>query len=456
MAGEMDKTGQPCEECRSGLAKSPISGEHMRLSFDLPNNSSPAGLHTQQHPKRPESIFYSRSEHGSSVHLMLGGLEDNPSSVKLRELFSGLSVETGLQSDRLFHNTPVARLYEDALKFEEGSAITSSGALATFSGARTGRCPKDKRVVAENGSDADVWWGPVNIPLDEHTFMINRERAVDYLKTRKRIYVFDGYAGWDPQYRIKVRVICARAYHALFMNNMLIRPTEAELETYGKPDFTILNAGAFPANRYTSGMTSETSVTLNFHTREMVILGTEYAGEMKKGIFTVMHYLMPKQGVLSLHSSANCGAAADDVTLFFGLSGTGKTTLSADVARRLIGDDEHCWSDHGIFNIEGGCYAKCIHLTRGTPRGARAPNPAGRVGARDLRRHPLRQRPRELHVGRPPRARPNRLVAWTRSAARSTTTTARSRRTRAPPTPSSTSPTPRSRASPGTPRTLSC
>ena len=147
------------------------------------------------------------------------------------------------------------------------------------------------------------------------------------------------------------------------MNNMLIRPTASELAEFGEPDFTIFNAGGFPANRYTTGMTSTTSVSLNFARREMVILGTQYAGEMKKGVFTVMHYLMPKRGVLSLHTSANEGPKGD-VSLFFGLSGTGKTTLSADPHRNLIGDDEHCWSDDGVFNIEGGCYAKTIDLSR--------------------------------------------------------------------------------------------
>ena len=197
--------------------------------------------------------------------------------------------------------------------------------------------------------------------MPEKVWRINRERAVDYLNTRSRIYVFDGYAGWDPRYRIKVRVVCARAYHCLFMRNMLIRPTEEQMKTYGSPDFTIYNAGAFPANRYTAGMTSSTSVAINFKSHEMVILGTEYAGEMKKGIFTVMFYLMPiKHDVLTLHSSANEGINGD-VTLFFGLSGTGKTTLSADPNRALIGDDEHCWSEHGVFNIEGGCYAKVFH-----------------------------------------------------------------------------------------------
>jgi len=270
----------------------------------------------------------------------------------------------GFDMDKIHlkRNAPVAALYEDAIR-KEGAIISSSGALINFSGKKTGRSPKDKRIVYEDSSKDDVWWGPVNIKMDEHTFEINRERAIDYLNTREDIYVFDGFAGWDPKYRIKVRVICARAYHALFMHNMLIRPTQEELKNFGEPDFIIYNAGQFPANRFTSGMTSSTSVEINFKRREMVILGTEYAGEMKKGIFSVMHYLQPvKFGQLSLHSSANEGPNGD-VSLFFGLSGTGKTTLSADPQRRLIGDDEHVWSDTGVFNIEGGCYAKCIGLS---------------------------------------------------------------------------------------------
>ncbi|KAK9382920.1 ATP-utilizing phosphoenolpyruvate carboxykinase [Kockiozyma suomiensis] len=261
------------------------------------------------------------------------------------------------------HNPSIPALYEDALVYEQGSAISSAGALVASSGAKTGRSPKDKRLVDEPTSNGDVWWGPVNTKLSPEVWKINRERAVDYLNTRSRLYVIDAFAGWDPKYRIKVRVVCARAYHALFMRNMLIRPTAEELKTFGIPDFTIYNGGAFPANRFTSGMTSSTTVDINFQDKEMVILGTEYAGEMKKGILTVMFYLMPvKYNVLTLHSSANEGKSGD-VTLFFGLSGTGKTTLSADPARLLIGDDEHCWSDTGVFNVEGGCYAKCLDLS---------------------------------------------------------------------------------------------
>ncbi|KDQ53590.1 hypothetical protein JAAARDRAFT_39279 [Jaapia argillacea MUCL 33604] len=273
--------------------------------------------------------------------------------------------QAGFDMDRVTikRNAPVAQLYEDAVR-NEGAIISSNGALINFSGKKTGRSPKDKRIVYEETSRDDIWWGPVNIKMDEHTFEINRERAIDYLNTRENVYVFDGYAGWDPKYRIKVRVICARAYHALFMHNMLIRPTEEELANFGTPDFIIYNAGQFPANRFTKGMTSTSSVEINFKRMEMVILGTEYAGEMKKGVFSVMHYLQPvKFGQLSLHSSANVSLDNGDVTLFFGLSGTGKTTLSADPRRQLIGDDEHVWSDSGVFNIEGGCYAKCINLT---------------------------------------------------------------------------------------------
>jgi len=274
--------------------------------------------------------------------------------------------DAGLKPTVVYHNLTPAELYEQALKYEPGTHIMASGALAALSGAKTGRSPRDKRIVREPGSADNIWWnagdnGSPNFEMDAHTFLLNRERAIDYLNMLDRIYVFDGFAGWEAGSRIKVRVVCGRAYHALFMHNMLIRPSDAELASFGSPDFTILNAGAFPVNRYTSYMSSSTSVDVNLASREMVILGTQYAGEMKKGIFSVMHYLMPKRGILSLHSGCNVGRDGD-VTLFFGLSGTGKTTLSTDPARPLIGDDEHCWSDDGVFNIEGGCYAKCIGL----------------------------------------------------------------------------------------------
>jgi phosphoenolpyruvate carboxykinase (ATP) len=269
----------------------------------------------------------------------------------------------GIHVGRVLRNASPAMLYEMGLRHEHGTAITDSGSLVALSGKKTGRSPNDKRIVDEPGSTGDIWWGDVNIKLDDHTFQILRERAVDYLNTRPHLYCVDGFAGWDPAHRIKIRVICARAYHALFMWNMLIRPTPQELATFGEPDYVIYNGGGFPANRYTTGMTSTTSVVLHFGKKEFVILGTEYAGEMKKGVFTIMNYLMPKKGALSMHCSATEARDGRDTSILFGLSGTGKTTLSADPKRRLIGDDEHCWTDDGIFNIEGGCYAKVINLS---------------------------------------------------------------------------------------------
>jgi phosphoenolpyruvate carboxykinase (ATP) len=270
----------------------------------------------------------------------------------------------GISINEIHRNASPAFLYEAALRFEKGSTISSTGALIAYSGKKTGRSPTDKRVVDEPEVRDDVWWGNVNIKLDPHSFLVNRERAVDYLNTRERLYVVDGYAGWDPKHQLKIRIVCARAYHALFMHNMLIRPTAEQLAAFGDPDYVIYNAGGFPANRHTQGMTSTTSVDLSFARREFVILGTEYAGEMKKGVFTIMNYLMPKTGVLSMHCSATQARDGGDTSILFGLSGTGKTTLSADPKRLLIGDDEHCWTDTGVFNIEGGCYAKVIKLSK--------------------------------------------------------------------------------------------
>lgn len=270
----------------------------------------------------------------------------------------------GLTVERVLRNPDCSTLYEEAIRREPGTTISQYGALIAYSGEKTGRSPKDKRVVKHPDSEQDVWWGPVNFPLDELTFHINRERAIDYLNTRDTLYCVDAFAGWDAATRIKTRVICARPYHALFMSNMLILPTAAELANYGEPDVVIYNAGAFPANRHTTGMTSKTSVDLNLASREVVILGTEYAGEMKKAIFTYMNYVLPKNGILSMHCSATAEIDSEKSSVLFGLSGTGKTTLSTDPRRRLIGDDEHGWSDEGIFNIEGGCYAKAIYLSR--------------------------------------------------------------------------------------------
>jgi len=271
--------------------------------------------------------------------------------------------EYGITVAKIYRNLPSSFLYEHAIRYEKDACLAESGALVAYSGGKTGRSPKDKRVVKSPESEHDVWWGPVNMPLDHHSFEINRERAIDYLNTRQRLYCMDGFAGWDPKYRIKVRVVCSRPYHALFMHIMLIRPTREELANFGKPDFLICNAGAFPANRLTAGVESKTSICLSLEDRELIILGTEYAGEMKKGVFTIANYLAPKHGLLSMHCSATADPATGKSSLMFGLSGTGKTTLSADPKRALIGDDEHVWSDDGIFNIEGGCYAKAVNLS---------------------------------------------------------------------------------------------
>ena len=266
----------------------------------------------------------------------------------------------GINANRVRRNPSPEQLYEHAAA-NEGAVVLDSGALATFSGDKTGRSPKDKRIVVQEPSQSDVWWGSVNIAMSPEGFHACRERALDFLRTRPEVFVVDGYAGWDPDHRVKVRAVCARAYHALFIHNLLIRPDPVELADFGEPDLLLLNAGDQPAPPGTPGVSSTTSVALDLDRGEMVILGTNYAGEMKKGIFTAINYWMPTKGTLSMHCSANQGTTGD-VALFFGLSGTGKTTLSSDPDRRLIGDDEHCWSDQGVFNIEGGCYAKCLDL----------------------------------------------------------------------------------------------
>jgi len=269
----------------------------------------------------------------------------------------------GIKKQRIHYNLTPAEYYEYCLK-ESGTSVTSTGALSAISGIKTGRSPKDKRIVLDN-TTKDIWWDShsPNIKMDSKTFLINRETAICYLNNQDDIFIFDGYAGWDPEHRIKVRIVAERAYHALFMHNMLIRPTPLELKTYGEPDYTIYNAGKFPCNRFADYMTSSTSIDFDFTRKEIIILGTQYAGEMKKGIFTIMHFIMPKKNILSLHSGTN-ESKEGDVSIFFGLSGTGKTTLSTDKHRFLIGDDEHCWTEKGIFNIEGGCYAKCIGLSK--------------------------------------------------------------------------------------------
>lgn len=279
----------------------------------------------------------------------------------------------GITNKNILINPPVNLLYENALKEDPvdnhtpKNEISSTGALVAYSGKRTGRSPADKRIVVDNNTFRDIWWGSVNMPLEAQSYKLLQEMAVNYINTRPKVYIIDGYGGWDKKYRQRIRTVCTREYHALFMKNMLIKPTQEEWKRDFEKgvDFTILNAGELPAptSSLIKGINtnSKCSISLNFQSKTMTILGTQYAGEMKKGVFTIMNYLMPKRKILSLHSSANEGKNGD-TTLLFGLSGTGKTTLSADPKRKLIGDDEHCWTNEGIFNIEGGCYAKCINL----------------------------------------------------------------------------------------------
>lgn len=270
-------------------------------------------------------------------------------------------ISGGNPKQQILRNPSVALLYKLGVA-EYGKDIASSGALIADSAAKKGRSPKEKRIVEEETTKADVWWGNVNIPISENSYEINKGFAIGYLKSLPRLFVIDAYAGWDPEYRVKVRVIVSDPYHALFMWNMLIRPTAEELASFGEPEWVMYNAGEMFASTAVPEVNVPTSVNLNFKKKEFVILGSQYAGEMKKGIFTVLNYILPKQGVLSMHCSANEGEKGD-VALFFGLSGTGKTTLSADPNRHLIGDDEHGWTDKGVFNFEGGCYAKTVNLS---------------------------------------------------------------------------------------------
>jgi phosphoenolpyruvate carboxykinase (ATP) len=263
-------------------------------------------------------------------------------------------------------NLTAPELVQWALKLEKDTVLSERGALSVRSYLKTGRSPSDKRIVPTDDVVNNVDWGNVNIKLSEESFQACKARAIAFLERQEHLFVVNCFAGHDPRYQLKIRVVTSRPYHALFMRNMLIIPTEDQLYNFGTPDYVIYNAGEEWADEKVPGLTSKTVVALNFKTREQIILGTQYAGEMKKGVLTVMFELMPRAGHLTMHASANEGKKSKDVTVFFGLSGTGKTTLSADPHRALIGDDEHVWTDNGVFNIEGGCYAKAIGLNPDT------------------------------------------------------------------------------------------
>ncbi len=266
----------------------------------------------------------------------------------------------GIRSAGATHlNKSPAELVELALTREEG-ILAGSGALVTTTGERTGRSPADRFVVSGGPAEEQVDWGNVNQPIDLKTFESLQGRVRSYLEG-KELFVVDGYVGADPDHRLKLRVVTELAWHALFATQLFRRPSPEELDGF-EPEFTVLSAPLFNADPAIDGTNSEAFVGLDLDGRQVLICGTQYAGEMKKSMFTAANYLMPARGVLPMHCSANLGERGD-VALFFGLSGTGKTTLSADPTRRLIGDDEHGWSDSGIFNFEGGCYAKCIRLS---------------------------------------------------------------------------------------------
>jgi phosphoenolpyruvate carboxykinase (ATP) len=257
-------------------------------------------------------------------------------------------------------NRPAAELVELALAREEGG-LTADGALVAYTGSRTGRSPQDRYIVRESGSEGQIAWGNVNRPIDPAAFDRLYARVTAYLQGRL-LFVNDLAAAADPAYRLNVRVVTEFAWHGLFARCLFLRPSAADLPGF-RTDWTILDAADFKADPARDGTRSEAFIIINFARKVVLIGGTHYAGEIKKSVFGILNYVLPQRGVFPMHCSANIGPGGD-TALFFGLSGTGKTTLSADADRRLIGDDEHGWADSGVFNIEGGCYAKTIRLSK--------------------------------------------------------------------------------------------
>lgn len=270
-------------------------------------------------------------------------------------------IESILETPSSLFQLSTTQLYNKILNNDEG-ALTELGAINAKTGKYTGRSPKDKFIVNEPSYRDDIDWGNINQPIEEETFLNLYDKVLAHLNKKDELYVFNGYAGSDEDSQLKLTVINELAWHNLFAQNMFIRPSTKEEASEIKSDFTIVSAPSFKAVPEVDGTNSETFIITSFKHKVILIGGTEYAGEMKKGIFSVMNYLLPKDKIMSMHCSANVGDKGD-VALFFGLSGTGKTTLSADPTRKLIGDDEHGWNENGIFNIEGGCYAKAINLS---------------------------------------------------------------------------------------------
>ena len=255
----------------------------------------------------------------------------------------------------------VPQLVEKILSRNEGK-LTSTGAISVSTGKYTGRSPQDKYIVMEDTIKDKIAWGNLNQPISADVFNNLYHKVVEYLKQQNELFVFKGFAGADKKTQLPIQIVNEYAWHNLFAHQLFIRPSEEELLTHAS-GFTVISAPNFKADPIVDGTRSETFIIISFEQRTILIGGTEYAGEMKKAIFSIMNYLLPENNIFSMHCSANVGVEGD-VALFFGLSGTGKTTLSADPNRRLIGDDEHGWSSNGVFNIEGGCYAKTINLSR--------------------------------------------------------------------------------------------
>jgi len=270
----------------------------------------------------------------------------------------GLETYGITEAENVYWNLTVPELYEEIARRGEG-AVSAQGAMIVDTGEHTGRSAKDKAVVSEPSTKEEVWWGEVNKEFAQDKFNALRDRMMAYTGERD-LFVQDVHAGADPRYQLSIRVITELAYHSLFSRALFIDNVTAE-EDFA-PDFTIINIPTFRAEPERDGTRSPTFILLDFAQKLVLIGGTSYAGEIKKSVFTILNFLLPRQGVMSMHCSANVGEQ-DDVAIFFGLSGTGKTTLSADPERRLIGDDEHGWSDTGVFNYEGGCYAKVIRLS---------------------------------------------------------------------------------------------
>lgn len=269
-------------------------------------------------------------------------------------------IELGIGgSGTVYRNLTAPQLVEKALKNGEG-ILSSTGALVVNTGKYTGRSPDDKYIVDCPSVHDDIAWGNVNRPMRKENFDIIKSKMLAYLQNRE-LYIFDGFAGADKKYSKNFRIINELASQNLFIKNLLVEPTDEELNSFA-PEFTIIAAPGFKCIPEIDNTNSEACIAVDYEQKTVLIAGSQYSGEIKKSVFSVMNYVLPKNGVLSMHCSANIGKEGD-TAIFFGLSGTGKTTLSADPARRLIGDDEHGWSDDGIFNIEGGCYAKCIDLT---------------------------------------------------------------------------------------------